>query len=77
MNYSYCGEPFLEVKFPTRNVKTALFRGEDVRKIIERTCEGKPLVVLYVKNATDERVIEWYFDGTMEEFKNNCTTIYL
>lgn len=77
MNYNYnqYGEPFLEVTFPTRKVKVALFKYEDVRKIYEKESEGKPIVTLLVKNV-GEGASEWYFDGTMEEFKKNCKLIY-
>ena len=77
MNYD-SGQPFIEVTFPTRGVKTTLFRREDVRRIKETvTPDGNPLVTIYVSHIRGEGVTEWYFDGTMEEFKKATKTVYL
>jgi hypothetical protein len=73
------GQPFIEVTFPTRSVKKALFRREDVLRVIEtKTPEGDPLVTIFVKSLTSGKdYIEWYFDGTMENFRESTKTVYL
>ena len=77
MNYNYCGTPFLEITFPTRSVPVALFRYEDIKRIKQTKENDKPIVIIYAKNVTSNDVSEWYFDGTMEEFKNNCRQVFL
>ena len=78
MNYDYSlGEPFLEITFPTRKVKTVLFKRENVRQVTEVVENDKPLVIVVVKSDLYGKLTEWHFDGTMEEFKKNCKTIYL
>ena len=78
MNYDV-GQPFIEVNFPSRGVKTALFRREDILRIKETvTPDGDPLVTIYVKPIMGgDKAVEWNFDGTMEEFKKAMKTVYL
>ena len=78
-NMSYdIGQPFIQVTFPDRSVKVALFRREDVIHIKETVSpDGKPLVTLYIKPVRENGAMEWYFDGTMEEFKKATKTVYL
>jgi hypothetical protein len=77
MNYNYASDPFLEITFPTRSVKVALFRYENIRQIKETVENGKPLVTIHVKSEFSNKILEWNFDGTMEEFKKNCKMVYL
>ena len=71
------GQPFIQITFPARSVKVALFRREDILRIKETvSTDGRPLVTIYVKPVNNEAK-EWYFDGTMEEFKKATKTIYL
>jgi hypothetical protein len=78
MNYDV-GQPFIEVNFPSRGVKTALFKREDVLRVKETvTPDNEPLVTIYAKSLVDkDKAVEWYFDGTMEEFKKATKTVYL
>ena len=73
------GQPYIEITFPTRSVKVALFKREDIRRVKEtvNVDDGRPLITIYVVNMTDDKVSEWYFDGTMEEFKQATKTVYL
>jgi hypothetical protein len=78
MNYNYSDKGlFLQVTFPTRSVKVAMFRYEDIRLIKEEEKDGKSRVTIAVKNAKDDKVSDWIFDGTLEEFKKNCETVRL
>ena len=78
MNYDI-GQPFIEVNFPSRGVKSVMFRREDVLRIKETvTPDGEPLVTIFVKPIMGgDKAVEWYFDGTMEEFKKAVKTVYL
>ena len=67
------GLPFLQIKFPTMNLKTVLVKYEDVEKIVEKETNGKLEVHIYVKSNSTH----WIFEGTMEEFKKNCETVRL
>jgi hypothetical protein len=71
------GKLFLQVRFPTRSVKVAIFRYEDIRLIKEEEKDGKSRVTIVVKNVKDDRVSDWIFDGTLEEFKKSCETVSL
>jgi len=78
MNYGYNGgELFLQVRFPTRSVKVAIFRYEDIRLIKEEEKDGISRVTIAVKNTKGDSVLDWIFDGTLEEFKKNCETVRL
>ncbi len=63
---------FLQIKFPSRGVEIALFKYEDIKRIFEKKEKGSPVVVISFKDGGN-----WYFDGTMKEFKENCETIRL
>jgi hypothetical protein len=78
MNYDI-GQPFIEINFPSRGVKTALFRREDILRVKETvTPDDKPLITIYVKPIMGEnKAVEWYFDGTLEELKKAMKTVYL
>ena len=78
MNYDI-GQPFIEVNFPSRSVKTAMFRREDILLVKETvTPDGEPLVTIYVKPIMGgNKAGEWCFDGTMEDFKKAMKTVYL
>lgn len=65
------------MRFPTRSVKAAIFRYEDIRYIKEEETDGKSRVTIAVKNAKGDSVSDWIFDGTLEEFKKNCETVRL
>ena len=78
MNCNYNDkELFLQVRFPTRSVKVAIFKYEDIRLIKEEEKDGISRVTIAVKNAKDDRVSNWIFDGTLEEFKKSCETVRL
>ena len=71
------GQPFIQITFPTRSVKVGLFRREDILRIKETVnAKGRPLVTLYIKPVGNVGM-EWYFDGTMEDFKKATKTVYL
>lgn len=72
------GQPFIQVTFPTRSVKVALFRREDIIRVKETVNDdGRPLVVLYLTSVKGNETVEWYFDGTMEDFKKATKTVYI
>ena len=71
MDY-FIGEPFLQIKFPSLSIKTALIKHESIKSVVEKEVGGK--LVVYI-NLTDGKY--WQFDGTMEQFKENCETIRL
>jgi hypothetical protein len=66
---------FLQIKFPTMNLKTVLVKHEDVEKIVEIETNGKLEVHIYVKSNSGHWKLR--FEGTMEEFKKNCETVRL
>ena len=80
MNYDV-GQPFIEVTFPTRGTKKAMFRREDILRVTETiTPDGDPLVTIFVKPLSSnccKEYLEWYFDGTMEKFRESTKTVYM
>ncbi len=76
-NYNNDKGLFLQVRFPTRSVKVAIFRYEDIRRIKEEEKDGISRVTIAVKNPKNDMVSDWIFDGTLEEFKKNCETVRL
>lgn len=67
---------FYEITFPKRNILVALFRPDDIKRIKEVKKENVVTTEIVIKKSDNSESV-YYYDGSLEEFKQHCKKVYL